>query len=48
MVGVLAGVRLLPFGDAAWQEALKRVLPAKLLDANQKAFEAGFRFGTGA
>ncbi len=47
MVGVFAGLGLLPVRAESWQEALERVLPPRLLEVNRKAFEAGFAFGAG-
>jgi indolepyruvate ferredoxin oxidoreductase beta subunit len=45
---VLAGAlsRLTSFDDALWRQALKARLPAKLLDINLKAFDAGIRAAT--
>jgi len=45
MVGVLAGLNRLPIREASWQEALKRVLPARLFDLNWKAFQRGRECG---
>jgi len=45
MVGVLAGLRPLPIDDRCWQQALQKTVPARFLEMNQKAFEAGLEFG---
>ena len=45
LVGVLAGTGRLPIGKKSWEEALKRTLPARLLEINRRAFEAGYAFG---
>jgi len=46
-VGVLAGTGSLPITGKSWQEALKRIIPARLLDINRRAFELGFALGSG-
>ncbi len=48
MVGVMAGMGLLPIRDASWEEGLKRILPSKLFDVNWKAFQLGVAIGAGA
>lgn len=48
MVGMLAGTGLLPVSEKGWQEALKRVLPARVLEVNRRAFEIGRKFGSSA
>ena len=48
MVGILAGTGLLPVSETGWQEALKRVLPARVLDVNLRAFAAGHKLGLSA
>lgn len=45
MVGVLAGLGCLPIDDTSWQEALKRTIPGRFLEMNQKAFKTGREFG---
>lgn len=45
MIGVLAGTGLLPISRQHWDEALRLVLPEKLIDQNVRAFESGFAFG---
>lgn len=45
MVGVLAGLAPLPITDRSWREALQKTIPARFLEMNQKAFEAGRQFG---
>jgi len=44
MVGVLAGLKQLPVSEQSWQEALRRTIPARFLDLNQKAFSLGWEF----
>ncbi len=48
MIGVLAGTGLLPISRQSWQEAMSRILPPKLIEANLRAFDGGFRFGNEA
>jgi indolepyruvate ferredoxin oxidoreductase beta subunit len=45
LVGVLAGSGRLPIARGSWEEALKRTLPARLLEINRQAFEAGYAVG---
>jgi indolepyruvate ferredoxin oxidoreductase, beta subunit len=47
MVGVLAGMNRLPIPEAAWEAALKRVLPPRLFDLNWEAFRQGMDRGAG-
>ena len=42
MIGALAGLEILPIPKECWKAALKRRLSAKLLEANEKAFDLGF------
>ncbi|MHC1726391.1 MAG: indolepyruvate oxidoreductase subunit beta [Syntrophobacteraceae bacterium] len=46
MIGVLAGAGFLPVSRQSFEQALKKILPAKLLEANLRAFEAGFNLGS--
>jgi indolepyruvate ferredoxin oxidoreductase beta subunit len=46
MVGVLAGSGLLPISLNNWQEALKKVLPGRLVEVNQRAFDLGYAAGS--
>jgi indolepyruvate ferredoxin oxidoreductase beta subunit len=46
MVGVLAGSGLLPISLSNWQEALKKVLPGRLVEVNQRAFDLGYAAGS--
>lgn len=48
MVGVLAGMNILPIKDASWEAGLKRILPSKLFDVNWKAFQKGAAVGAEA
>ena len=45
MIGVLAGTGALPVSRESFEQALRKILPARLLDQNLRAFETGFRFG---
>jgi indolepyruvate ferredoxin oxidoreductase, beta subunit len=45
LVGVLAGSGRLPISNGSWEEAMKRTLPARLLEINRQAFEAGYAVG---
>ena len=45
LVGVLAGTGRLPIAGSSWEEALKRTIPARILEINRRAFEAGYAFG---
>ncbi len=48
MVGVLAGLGCLAIERANWEQALRKTLPAKILDVNLKAFELGYNAGAAA
>ncbi len=48
MVGVLAGTGRLPISKESWAAAIKRTLPSKVLQVNQRAFELGCEAGAGA
>lgn len=48
LIGVLAGLNRLPISQESWQEALKRTLPTRLLEPNQRAFARGCQFGSQA
>jgi indolepyruvate ferredoxin oxidoreductase beta subunit len=41
LVGALAGIGLLPVSEKSWTEAMNRIFPPRLREANQKAFELG-------
>ena len=45
MIGVLAGMGILPLSRQSWMNALEKTLPAKILDVNRRAFQSGFEFG---
>jgi indolepyruvate ferredoxin oxidoreductase, beta subunit len=45
MVGVLAGTGILPVSKASFEQALRQILPERLLDPNMRALEVGCRFG---
>jgi indolepyruvate ferredoxin oxidoreductase, beta subunit len=45
LTGVLAGTGRLAVSSESWREALKRIVPPKLLEINQKAFELGYCLG---
>lgn len=48
MVGVLAGMQLLPIQETSWEAGLQRILPSKLFEVNWKAFQMGVGIGAGA
>ena len=48
MIGVLAGTGTLPISRGSFEQALRKILPARLLEQNERAFEAGFRLGAQA
>jgi len=43
LLGIMASIT--DIGKNVWIEALKEVVPAKFIDVNLKAFEAGYSFG---
>jgi indolepyruvate ferredoxin oxidoreductase beta subunit len=45
LAGVLAGYGQLPISSKSWHEALKRIVPPKLLEVNKRAFELGYQLG---
>jgi indolepyruvate ferredoxin oxidoreductase beta subunit len=45
MIGVLAGTGILPLSRESWEQALKKILPSRLIEANLRAFESGYRVG---
>ncbi|SMC20915.1 indolepyruvate ferredoxin oxidoreductase beta subunit [Desulfacinum hydrothermale DSM 13146] len=45
VVGVLAGLGKVPIERSAWEESLRRLLPAKLHGVNERAFALGFDAG---
>ena len=42
MLGALSS--MLPFSTSAWEEAIRKRVPAKFLEVNMKAFKAGIAF----
>lgn len=48
MVGVLAGMNILPIRESSWEAGLRRILPSKLFEVNWKAFHMGMAIGAGA
>ena len=46
VLGALAGTNILPFPKEAWLKALEKSVKAKFLEANLKAFEAGYSITT--
>lgn len=48
MVGVLAGLGWLPIDRPNWEQALRKILPAKILDENLRAFQLGHEAGAAA
>jgi indolepyruvate ferredoxin oxidoreductase beta subunit len=47
MIGVLAGLGVLPISKNCFEQALRIIIPEKFLETNQRAFDAGFSFGSG-
>ncbi len=45
MIGVLAGTGILPVSKTSFEQALRQILPEKLLEPNLHAFDAGYGFG---
>jgi indolepyruvate ferredoxin oxidoreductase beta subunit len=43
MLGALAGLKLLPFGDETLWKAIAKKCPPRFLDANRQAFELGIQ-----
>jgi indolepyruvate ferredoxin oxidoreductase beta subunit len=48
MIGVLAGTGILPLSKKSFERALRHVLPERLIEANLRALEAGYAFGSRA
>jgi len=48
MVGVLAGTGQLPISGRSWDAAIRKTIPARLIDVNRKAFDLGFEAGGGS
>ncbi|MGA2223799.1 MAG: 2-oxoacid:acceptor oxidoreductase family protein, partial [Syntrophobacteraceae bacterium] len=45
MIGVLAGTGILTVSKTSFELALRQILPERLLEPNQRAFDAGYGFG---
>ncbi|SHF92675.1 indolepyruvate ferredoxin oxidoreductase beta subunit [Desulfacinum infernum DSM 9756] len=45
VVGAFAGLQVLPVERSAWEESVRRLLPPKLHDVNERAFALGFDAG---
>ena len=45
MIGVLAGTGILPVSKTSFEQALRQILPERLLEPNLHAFDAGYGFG---
>ena len=45
MIGVLAGTGILPVSKTSFEQALRQILPQKLLEPNLRAFDAGYALG---
>jgi indolepyruvate ferredoxin oxidoreductase beta subunit len=45
MIGVLAGTGILPVSKTSFEQALRQILPERLLEPNLRAFAAGYGFG---
>jgi indolepyruvate ferredoxin oxidoreductase beta subunit len=46
MIGVLAGLGVLPVSKNCFEQALRIIIPESLLEANRRAFDAGYSFGS--
>jgi len=47
VVGALAGTETLPIEEISWQAALKKIIPDRMLEANQLAFRLGYEMSHG-
>jgi len=45
MIGVLAGTGILPLSKKSFEQALRQILPERLLEPNLRALDAGHAFG---
>lgn len=45
LLGILAGVNIIPLSEKTLKETVKRFVPKKALDVNIKAFNKGFKIG---
>jgi indolepyruvate ferredoxin oxidoreductase, beta subunit len=45
MIGVLAGLRILPASKTCFEQALRKIMPERLLEQNLRALDEGYRFG---
>jgi len=45
MIGVLAGLGILPISKTCFERALRVIIPEQILVQNQRAFNAGYEFG---
>lgn len=45
MVGVLAGTGIVPVSKASFEQAVRQILPERLLEPNLRALDVGYRFG---
>ncbi len=48
MIGVLAGSGIIPVSKNSFENALRQILPDRLVEANLRALDAGCRFGAQA
>jgi indolepyruvate ferredoxin oxidoreductase beta subunit len=48
MIGVLAGTGIAPISKKSFEQALRQVLPERLIESNLRALEAGYGFGSKA
>ena len=46
LIGVLAGLGIVPIPKTCFEQALRIILPERLLESNQRAFDAGYIFGS--
>jgi len=45
MVGVLAGTGIVPVSKTSFEQALRQIMPERLIEPNLRALDAGYRFG---
>ncbi len=45
MIGVLAGLGILPASKTCFEQALRKIMPERLLEQNLRALDEGYRFG---
>jgi Pyruvate/2-oxoacid:ferredoxin oxidoreductase gamma subunit len=45
MVGVLAGTGIVPVSKTSFEQALRQIMPERLIEPNMRALDVGYRFG---